>query len=81
MNIRLIKQPFQLAIVITFVLAVVGALILTDKAIRLSNIQSCLNLAQNHTTTKGNSEKSEWSVSEVSISNSIYQECVSKKYL
>lgn len=81
MNIRPIRQPFQVALTVAALLAVVGGLILTEKAIRLSNIQSCLSLAQHRTTTRGTSDSGEWSVEDVSLNNSVYQECMSKKRL
>lgn len=78
------KKPlavFGMAAFLLMALAVFGGLFLSYQAIRLSNLQSCMNLAQNHSRTTGKSDQGEWVVEEVGLNKAIYQECISKKQL
>lgn len=75
------QRAVTIATVLFTTLVVVGSLVLADKYLRLQNIQACLNLAQNRTTTTGRGDGGEWSVQEVAINAAVYQECLSKKDL
>ncbi len=78
------KKPLAVLAMAAFLLmalAVFGGLFLGYQAIRLSNLQSCMNLAQNRSSTTGKSDQGEWVVEEVGLNKTIYQECISKKQL
>ena len=82
MNTKMFQKTPYIVVTATLLIAVAGSLLLADKQIRMSNVQSCLNLSQNRTTTTGTSgNNGQWNVEESTINTSLYQECLSKKHL